>query len=210
VIKNYEMIRPGHWHQVVRTGPGPVYSNEYMSYYNKIPSEQMSKIRFDVMCKYLPEFKSVCDVGYGNGAFIDYARRVGGYRTFGYDVSDYPTPEGTIRVNTPEEIDVDVVTFFDSLEHMEQPDLEDFLYNLKTEHIVISLPWMHENLGVEWFESWKHRKPNEHFHHFDLHGLIGLLVDSGYTPIHVCNAEDEIRIPTGMYPNILTVIATRV
>lgn len=208
MIKNYEMIRPGHWHQVVRTGPGPTYSNDYMEYYNKIPSDKMSQIRYNVLWDYIDNFESVCDIGYGNGAFLKYCSIT--KKAYGYDVSDYPVPEGVTRLNRVEDIDVDVVTFFDSLEHMEQPDLEGFLRNLKTKHVVISLPWFHEHKGSEWFTTWKHRKPNEHFHHFDVHGLFGLLTDSGYKIVHVGNEEDGIRRPVDSLPNILTVVATKI
>ena len=64
--------------------------------------------------------------------------------------------------------------------------------------------------GSEWFTTWKHRKPNEHFHHFDVHGLVGLLTDSGYKIVHVGNEEDGIRRPVDSLPNILTVVATKI
>jgi hypothetical protein len=64
-------------------------------------------------------------------------------------------------------------------------------------------------MGAEWFRTWKHRKENEHFHHFDVHGLIKLAHKAGYTPIHICNHEDEIRKSVSNLPNILTMIAKK-
>ena len=209
MIENYEMLRPGHWHQVNRTGPGPTYSNDYMSYYNKIPSNKMSEIRYKLLTDYIENFDSVCDFGYGNGSFLKHCLNQG-KTTFGYDVSDYPTPEGTKKLNDYTEIDVDVVTFFDSLEHKEERNLEPFLVSLKTKYVVISLPWFHEHMGRDWFSNWKHRKPNEHFHHFDVHGLVGLLNDTNFQLIHIGNEEDQIRKPVDIHPNILTVIAKRI
>ena len=72
-----------------------------------------------------------------------------------------------------------------------------------------SVPWFHEDMGPENFKTWKHRRENEHFHHFDIHGLIGLLYDSGFRIINVSNEEDKVRIPSTICPNILTIVAIR-
>ena len=94
-------------------------------------------------------------------------------------------------------------------EHIEDVDLVTFLNNKKSKYFVISLPWFHEFLGSEWFETWKHRKPNEHFHHFDCNGLIKLLSDVGCQILHVGNDEDRIRTPFSDLPNILTIVAKK-
>lgn len=206
--ETYKTVRPGHLHQIKRTGPGPTYSTEYMNYYDRIPSNRMSVIRYSLLHRYIGHVETVCDFGYGNGAFLSHCAK-NGIISYGYDVSDYPTPTGTHRLNNVEQIDVDVVTFFDSIEHIENENLHDFLGKLKTKNVIISAPWFHEFMGPEWFDTWKHRKPNEHFHHFDMHGIVGLLKDSGYKLIHVGNEEDEIRKPIDHLPNILTVVAKK-
>jgi hypothetical protein len=208
MIDNYEMLRPGHWHQIEKTGPGPVYSTEYVNYYNRIPSDSMSKVRYNVVKDHVGHFESICDFGYGNGAFLNYCVNKK-HKTYGYDISEYPLPPGTSKVNDIDSLEVDVLTFFDSIEHIPDADLVTFLRNKKIKYVVISLPWFHEFLGPEWFQTWKHRKPNEHFHHFDMHGLVGLLTESGYTVTHVGNEEDSIRKGIDMWPNILTVVAKK-
>lgn len=204
----YKKISPGHLFQNNRTGSGPVYSTEYVHYYNKIPSEKMSEVRYNLVKNYIPTFDKICDFGFGNGSFIDYCNKKG-HNTFAYDVSDYQAPKGTNRVYNILANEFDVITFFDSLEHIEQENLIDFLSALKTKHIVVSLPWYHEFLGDYWFENWKHRKPNEHFHHFDVHGLVTLFHDAGYSVVHIGNEEDQIRKPVDRWPNILTVVGKK-
>lgn len=208
MIENFKQLRPGHWHQVERTGPGPVYSVEYSNYYNKIPSDAMSEIRYDVVKKYVKDFKSITDFGYGNGAFIEHCFHAR-HNTYAYDVSDYPAPPGVQRIQDINEVAVDVITFFDSIEHIEDEDLVTFLKNLRTKNVVISVPWFHEFLGPEWFSKWKHKKDNEHFHYFDVHGLVGLLTEANYEILHIGNEEDEIRKPVDMWPNILTIVAKK-
>lgn len=211
-MKIYEKLGPGHIFQSVRTGDGPKYTIEYSNYYNKVPADQLSLIRFYNMCENTEivahsNFK-VCDFGYGNGSFLKTCN-LKGLKTYGFDVSDYPVPEETVRLNSVEDIDVDVVTFFDSLEHISERNLIPLLKNLKTKFVVISLPWYHEALGEECFMSWKHRKENEHFHHFDVVGICNLLATSGYTILNISNCEDIIRKSVNNYPNILTVIAKK-
>ena len=207
MIENYEQIRDGHWHQIELTGDMMKYDTNYMQYYTKM-DDSMSKLRYNLLSDHVGPFKSVLDVGYGDANFLQYCfnRFV---TCYGNDISNFPLPEGINFVANPSDIEVDVITFFDSLEHRPEADLLPFLKSLKTKNIVVSLPWCHGAMGPEYFQTWKHRKPNEHFHHFDYIGLIDLLDDAGFQTIHVCNAEDAIRKPVNYLPNILTVVAKK-
>jgi hypothetical protein len=100
---------------------------------------------------------------------------------------------------------VDLVTFFDCIEHFPQENLEEILKDINSNHVCISVPWCH----FDNFEQWKHRKPNEHFHHFDVRGLTELLNRSGFDLIVAASIEDQVRTNNGMKPNILTVIGKR-
>jgi hypothetical protein len=57
--------------------------------------------------------------------------------------------------------------------------------------------------------NWKHRRENEHLHHFDSHGLANLLNSSDYKVLYLGNCEDVVRTPVDGLPNILTVIAIK-
>jgi hypothetical protein len=57
--------------------------------------------------------------------------------------------------------------------------------------------------------NWKHRRENEHLHHFDSHGLVKLLQLSNYKILYLGNDEDVVRTPVDNLPNILTVIARK-
>ena len=95
----------------------------------------------------------------------------------------------------------------DSLEHLEMESLDWFLYCKRAKHFAISVPWYHEFKGPEWFSSWKHRRENEHFHHFDSHGLLAIMDRINCKVLYIGNPEDTIRTPYSNLPNILTVIA---
>jgi hypothetical protein len=215
MIDNYEMIEPGHWFQSKPTGEIMKYDTRYIEYYTKM-SDTMSKLRFNLLDSYLPlnGFNSICDFGYGDGNFLKCVKKqnkdfLPEIKLYGHDISNYPLPEGITFIKDIKDIDVDVTTFFDSIEHIPERNIHELLGSIKTKYIMISLPWMHERMGAEWFRTWKHRKENEHFHHFDSHGLITLVHKAGFTPIHLCNHEDEIRKSVSYLPNILTIIAKR-
>ncbi len=145
---------------------------------------------------------SLVDVGYGNGAFLKAASRIIP-KTFGCDISSVNVPEGSRRV-----MDIngcDVVTFWDSLEHHESLE---FLRDLRTKMIALSAPWYHHALG-EPFEKWKHRKPDEHLHHFSPQSLSKFMDAMGWRFLSCGRPEDLIRIPTDSTPNILSATFVR-
>lgn len=210
MIENYIKISPGHWYQETLTGPLMDYSASYSEtrYDTYKTNEPMSNLRYDLLVDTIGEFNSICDFGYGNGSFMRRCLQ-GGHVVYGYDISDYPVPDGTHKLDSIDEQKLDVITFFDSLEHISSKNLSIFLKKIDTKHICVSVPWFHESQGSNWFVNWKHRRENEHLHHFDVHGLINLLLQSGYYIRHVGNNEDKIRTPATDLPNILTVIATK-
>jgi hypothetical protein len=207
MIENYTQIAEGHWHQIELTGDMMKYDEKYIQYYTKMDNS-MSKLRYKLLRDHVGLFNSVLDVGYGDGNFLEYCFNHD-KQCYGADISNYPLPRGVEFVPSADKVSVDVVTFFDSLEHRPEADLLPFLKSLNTKFIVVSLPWCHGAMGHEYFQTWKHRKPNEHFHHFDYIGLINLLDDAGFKTIHVGNEEDEIRKPVNYLPNILTIVAKK-
>lgn len=139
--------------------------------------------------------KSILDVGYGNGAFL---RRCQGTikELYGLDVSgvklDFIT---TVK----EFIPVDVITFHDCLEHIQNLS---FIRHLICDTIIISLPYCHFT-NIEWFSNWKHRKPNEHVHHFNPEALNYLMKEFGYRKVALSYHEDIVRKGTDS-PNIFS------
>ena len=145
--------------------------------------------------------KSLLDVGYGNGDFLDNC--VGTIDTlYGNDILPaYPLKEDIEYVLDITKKKVDVITFFDSLEHFENIE---FVKDLKCKYVIISLPWCGIGDDDEWFRNWKHRKPDEHLYHFDEQSLIRFMKRMGFECINYTNLEDKIRVDKKYNPNILT------
>jgi hypothetical protein len=144
---------------------------------------------------------SLMDVGYGNGDFLiscqDSIKIL-----YGNDIQPaYPLPEGINFVENITDPEVEVITFFDSLEHF--PDIE-FVKNLKCNYVIISLPWCFNGEEDKWFENWKHRKPDEHLFHFNENSLKKFMDRQGFDMINYCNLEDKVRKDKNLNPNILT------
>lgn len=144
---------------------------------------------------------SLMDVGYGNGDFLTCCKD-SIKDLYGNDIQPaYPLPKGITFIEDIINQKVEVVTFFDSLEHF--PNI-DFVKDLKCSYVIISLPWCTNGLDDNWFENWKHRKPDEHLHHFTEKSLERFMIRQGYKMINFCNVEDKVRKDSNLTPNILT------
>lgn len=144
---------------------------------------------------------SLADIGFGNGAFLKRCKDVIP-KLYGKDVSG-------IQLDFVENVwhypKCDVVTFWDCLEHIQSLD---FLHDIPCDTICISLPYCHFD-SIEWFENWKHRKPNEHLHHFSPDTLTAVMGKYGWSAIATSHHEDIVRIGVNSLPNILTMAFKR-
>jgi hypothetical protein len=178
------------------------YSNKYNSYGEK--SNYISYLRYGVLIGAIKQIPaSIVDVGYGNGDFLRVCQKTI-KNVYGCDISDYPPPDGCKKITLDEIKDTDVVCFFDSLEHFEDID---FVKDLDTKYIFISVPWCHY-ISDEWFKNWYHRRENEHLYHFNENSLKTFFKEAGYNCIYTSSFEDIIRFNPTVHPlpNILSCI----
>lgn len=203
MIKNYNIDQFGVIHQQHRQPF--IYNKNYIdtSYGNLVQlTDEMAYLRLGYIIGAIGRVPlSILDVGYGTGDFLRVCNRIVDHCA-GHDLFRDLLPAGCDFVEDITDRHYDVITFFDSLEHY--PDI-DFVHQLKCNYIVVSLPWCH-NIGDEWFDTWKHRKPNEHLHHFDQASLENFMLLQGFCLINHTNVEDTIRKSTSTLPNILTAI----
>ena len=176
------------------------YSNKYNNYGEK--ANYISYLRLGVLLGLLKKTPvSLVDVGYGNGAFLKACKDTIP-NLYGCDISEYPVPEGCTKIDIKDISNVDVVCFFDSLEHF---DNLSFVKDLDTEYIFISVPWCHY-LSDDWFKNWYHRRENEHLYHFNEESLRKFFDESGYDCVYTGCYEDIIRVNPTVKPlqNILS------
>ena len=204
MFENYSQNEDGIIYQVDKN---PIdYDKEYVKTryvkYGELPT-YMAHLRLGNIIGSLSRVpKSILDVGYGDGSFLKVCSNIIP-KCYGYDVSSYPAPDRCEIVSSMTDQPYDVITFFDSLEHFE--DIE-FVKDLKCTAVCISVPHCH-NKSDEWFENWKHRRPDEHLWHFDRDSLEKFMDRMGFVLCSYSNLEDTIRKnPDQEEPNILTCI----
>lgn len=148
--------------------------------------------------------KTLMDVGYGNGAFMLFAKQ-NIQHVYGTDVTGVVVDGCTIL---PEMIKAEVITFWDVLEHF--PDIS-FVRDLPHQTICVSLPYCHViTEGTEWFDTvYKHRKPDEHIRHFNEFSLGNIMDSLGWKVVAVSGFEDVVRKSTHGLQNILSMAFKR-
>lgn len=204
-VDNYYLDEFGVIHQIEKQPYSFDYGLERNGYGEK--SHYLSFLRLGYLMGAIPDIQycsSILDIGYGNGDFLRAAQKyfdvVGGMDI----VWDY-LPEGCVKQESITDTHYDVITFFDALEHFDDMNI---IEQLKCKYIVISLPNC-KTSDPEWFMKWKHRKPNEHLHHFNELSMYKFLNAKGYRVIRSGFVEDVIR--KGAEPqNILTVVAEKI
>lgn len=200
--RQYEIDKFG---VVVQTDHRPfVYDAKYSAIYHqahyKKQSELLQAMRlgFVMGCHGKP-IKSIEDIGYGDGSFINFVKQYIPY-VYGYDITGVPLDGAYVM---PEIIKADVICMHDVLEHF--PDLS-FVADLPCETICLSLPYCHLHTeGKSWFDiQYPHRKPDEHIRHVNEFSLSNLMAHYGWKMIAISSHEDIVRKSKHGLQNILS------
>ncbi|WP_245474179.1 class I SAM-dependent methyltransferase [Mesorhizobium sp. M2A.F.Ca.ET.042.01.1.1] len=187
------------------------YDKKYISYYEDL-SDRTIKLGYQRLGWVLGITgeipRSVLEIGYGTGTFIEAAKITGVADCAGCDIAEFPLPQGVRFVDWEEALagSWDLVAMFDVLEHI--PDLS-FLARLQTRHLAVAVGAQLTPAAIgdgdAWFRTWRMRLPNEHLHHFDRDSLVALLAHNGFDCVTLNCFEDGIRLRPGEAgPNILS------
>ena len=150
-----------------------------------------------------PAGGSLLDFGCGVGAVVEAARRRG-WHAAGCDL----IPGAGVLHPGSVPGGWDVVTFFDSLEHL--PDPAGCVESLAADWVMVSVPWCHHPYDWVWFGGWKHRRPGEHLHHWSRGTLANFFGRLGYAEVVSGCVEDDFRPnPQQAEPNVLTALFRR-
>lgn len=205
MIENYEVDRFGVIHQI---DIEPItYDKAYISYYEDL-SDRTIKLgyqRLGWILGMLGEIpRSVLEIGYGTGTFIEAAQITRVATCVGCDIAQFPLPNGVDFMDWEQSLNCpwDLVAMFDVLEHI--PDLS-FLERLDTKHLALAVPYCRwKELGDDWLRNWRMLLPNEHLHHFDRESLVALLAHHGFNCLTLNSFEDGIRLRPGEEgPNVI-------
>lgn len=182
------------------------YDDAYAQRYRDIDDEvvALSARRLQVLEAFVPH-GVLLDFGAGTFRFVDAAQRAG-WSAWGYDV--ILCHHSRRQSSTIANCRFDVVTFFDSLEHL--PDPTETIKALDPQWLMISIPECHYPENEAWFMAWKHRRPGEHLWHWNRLTLTLMMDGLGYRCRMISDFEDDFRPnPLQKQPNILTAIFQR-
>jgi hypothetical protein len=199
MLENYAINEHGVIYQITKNKFR--YDEDYVvTRYSSAPVERMSFLRVGQITSAMGRLPtSVLDVGYGSGDFLK-AMSSGVSDVNGYDIPPAYPVSGISIAESMYSREYDLVTFFDSLEHFENPTE---IRALRANFVHISVPWCHY-FSDEWFQNWRHRRPNEHLWHFNEKSLPSFMRELGYELICYSNGEDVIRKSQGDWHNILS------
>lgn len=204
-MENYEILNNGIIKQKKILKDKCVYDISYSSKYNEYGENGrlLAHMRLGFLLASIKKIpNSILDIGYGNGDFLNACLKCISSCN-GTDISNYPLSENINKLDFKDifKKHFDVICFFDSLEHFENIN---FIRDLNCNYIFITLPWCHFK-SKEWFEKWKHRRPDEHLWHFNKNAMINFFKENGYEPVNCgISFEDTIRKDKRYNPNILT------
>lgn len=163
---------------------GEDYFKKYTNYESTDIAKKLNIFRTKITQKYC---KSLLDIGVGSGEFIKNSQ----IKTLGFDIN--PIAEKWLKQNNlffnpyVEMPDVDGLTFWDSLEHIPEPN---DLLNLvkKDQHVFISMPIFSDLLTIK---NSKHYRPNEHYYYFTSKGMIKYMQDSDFEIKEIDDGETQ-------------------
>lgn len=175
------------------------YADRYESYLDSDRGKLLNTFRLHFVLSYAtpaPE-KVLLDYGCASGGFVRGA--VDFWNVIGYDVNPSyaqywrrrqkfsPKTWGQIdfRVSPPTQT-VDVLTCFDSLEHVTSPG--GLLMYYAPEHVFISIPLVEKNRLL----ASKHYRTDEHLHYFTHRSLVEFMKKHGYRMLEKSARESEL------------------
>lgn len=160
--------------------------NYHRKFVERAKTELGKKIyaeRWRFVEKHAPGVLTLLDFGCGPGAF--HQSSLNGYKTFGYDVNPHcgftEFPDGPIHI----------LTMWDSIEHVH--DVNQLIRDIGADWIFLSTPNLESVRGD--IRKWKHYRPHEHIHYFDIYSLTEILNSLGYEIVEHNFEEGKLRDP---------------
>lgn len=167
------------------------YGNDYLKkvdgYADTDVSRKVNAGRCEMLARHLKPQASVLDIGAGSGAFIS-AARAAGFMAYGYEVM--PAAADRLRsggMYTESTDGFDALTFWDSIEHMDEPakwfsGLRDGV------KVFVSLPLFEDLWSIR---GSKHYRPGEHLQYFTAWGFTSWMQQQGFIGLEFSAHETD-------------------
>jgi len=161
------------------------YFDKYKSYEDTPIASALNAGRCALLMRHAADGATVLDIGAGCGTFVRQARSWG-FGAKGFDIIAKTVEYlRSIDAYADDPAQFDVVTFWDSLEHIENP--EELLSRVRHgAHLLVAIPLFPDLSNIR--ES-KHYRPGEHFYYFTAAGFIDWMALNGFRLLEVSDHE---------------------
>lgn len=170
--------------QVDSTG---VYNEDYFAKYLGYAASDMgkalNKVRVDLLRTFSEPGASLVDVGIGCGQFVESVRGAKGYDVNPVGVQ-WLVDRGLFL--DPYRNLVDVLAFWDSFEHIEDPSI---ILRSARKTVFMAIPIFR---GLAHVLSSKHYRPDEHWHYFTQVGLERYMHSAGFRLLYSGRPEEAL------------------
>jgi len=173
-----------------------LYIFKYKEYAHTPLGQNLVELRARLVREHLPKHSTLLDFGCGSGHFI--SELLGEYNIIGYDIN----PSSPWCKPSMLTLPWDAVTFWDSLEHTDDP--KQTIVDILPQYIFIAVPCI-DDFKEKDLTKWKHYRPHEHIHHFSEKSLRKLLEAIGYDILEV-NFEEALLRRGYNGKNIITIV----
>lgn len=161
------------------------YFNKYVDYANTSIGKELTQFRVDLVRKYFDESSPLLDFGIGCGSFIEAFGNALGY-DINYAAVKWLKDRNIYMDPWPDDVAIDAVTFWDSLEHVLEIDK---LLSRINKFAFISMPIFKNYDDVI---SSHHFRINEHYWYFTRHGFINYMDKRGFRLVYDNNMETKL------------------
>lgn len=167
------------------------YDDSYFAAYQSLSGSPvelaLNNGRCALLARHAPANTTVIDIGIGNGSFVR-AALAQGFQAMGHDIN--PAAVAWLQAEglfSGAYRDFDALTLWDSLEHMENPEV--VLKRVRRGAIMcVAIPVMKDILRVH--ES-KHYKPGEHLYYWTAQGFIDWMALYGFRLLEQSSHETD-------------------
>ena len=125
-----------------------IYNDGYLEKYKEWEDNGQLKIKdstkWMLINKHMPGIKTVLDIGTNFGYFLDHVPPECNIKTYGYDKYLGPYQDESVF-----DREYDLITFFHTLEHIEDPYA--FIKKLKCKYIMFTIPWLGDRMSARSF-----------------------------------------------------------
>jgi len=160
------------------------YIDKYKTYAITPMGNKILKARLDI----LKQYTNLLDIGIGSGNLIKNKPNSKGFDVNPEAIKELKTNNMWCNIYKDNLDEFDAISFFDSFEHIEFPEL--ILNRITNQHIIIAIPIFK---NFEDLINSKHFRKDEHFHYFTLFGFLYYMEELGF----YCKEILDIEIKLG-------------